>query len=486
MWMILSKLGRYVFSKAALFVVLLVVAVGLVIAYQAVEWVEGHYEERLVRAEENAETIRAEIAERHRSLIDQTDAIQARISEEKRKIDEKQKAISELDEKWAYLKAFFTGGSDEYEREKARIYAEKAEAERRQREFQQNLSAVQEVLRAEDPAAVLLEQHEAEVEDAKRSIKELSVWRGEVKTRVASAFSAVIVPVSIIFVGILIGPIFWRMVLYYAWAPWAQKAVPIQLVEAEEDLGEPAQPMKWSESAPAHELELEAGEVALIRTRFLQSSDEPLGITTRWLWSWRYPLTSLGANQYLLTRLEHQGTVPDNRSVTISDMADGLREVAWVHLKEGESLCFRPSYLAGVTFRGKNPPKIQTRWRIFALQSWMTLQFRFFLIEGECRLIFAAGRGLKPERVRAGANSGKRVNQDMTVAFQPGLSYGSRRAETAFAGYISGQNPLFDDFFSGEGTVAVQQILSEQDRKAGKQEGIWHSLLSGIGKLFGL
>lgn len=485
MWTILSKLLRFIFSRAALFLLLLTVAVVLVVGYQAVEWVEDHYDERLARAEMNAATVRAEIAERHQDLISQTNSIQAKVDEERRKIEEKQAAINGLDEKWQYLKAFFTGGRDEYEREKARIYREKAEAERKAREFQHRLASVQEVLRAEDPAAVLLEQHEEEVAAAKRSINELGSWRSEVKLRIAAALSTVLWPVCLIFMGILIGPFFWRIILYYAWAPFAQGAVPIRLDEINEDEIE-LEPMKWSESHPAHELSLQPGEVALVRTRFLQSSDEPMQISTKWIWSWRYPLTSLGANQYLLTKLEHTGIVPDPRSVTVSDMADGLREVAWVHLREGESLCFRPSYLAGVVFRGEQPPPIQTKWRIFSLQSWMTLQFRYFLIEGDCRLIFAAGRGLKPELVKPGDHSGKRVNQDMTIAFQPGLEYGSRRAETAFAGYISGQNPLFDDFFSGQGTVAVQQILSEQDRKAGKQEGIWHSILSGIGKLFGL
>jgi hypothetical protein len=272
--------------------------------------------------------------------------------------------------------------------------------------------------------------------------------------------------------------------MYFGVAKLLEKGKPIVL---DADPAHVSNDLKWSESRPAQSFKLEPGEELLIKSEFLQSSEESLTKASRILWSWRYPFSSLAAKLSLLTQFHNE--TGDARSVTLSDMEDGVCELAYVELPQGASLVVRPSFLVGALYSGEQP-RVETRWRIFSLHAWITLQFRYFIFSDPCVLIFSAGRGLQPEYLnddlRSGELVGKRINEGMMVAFTPNLRYGSRRAETAISGYIFKGSALFDDYFEGAGSFAAQQVLSGRQREDGRKEHFLEKILGGIGKLIGL
>lgn len=515
---LLQTLFRYLFSKFALFVILLCLAVLGLLLWQGVAAIERYHRENLTVAEQRATELRAEIGERHSQLMEQVQNLRMEVAREARQVEEATTKLREMERKLAWLRAFLTADLKRYEEEMRQAQARIEAAEQRRRLAETRLRKARQILGSEDPAAHLLAMHEDEAKLARSSLEKFEDLQVRAKGWIWRALATVFWPVFLIFLTVTLGPLVWRLLMYFVWAPLAQRARPIRLVGDRSGGGESdggssgGGQVTWSESRPAHLLELEVGEIALLGTRYLQSTNESFRARTQLLWSWRYPMTSLASGQFALTRLEavaendgdlakggDDGAEPRAggwsgcSQVTVSDMEDGLREIAWVELSRGQTLCFRPSFLAGVVFRGDKAPQIERRWQVFSLQAWLTMQFGYFLVSGPCKVIFAAGRGLRVEEVATSLSQlqrvrgGRRINQDMTVAFDPSLSFASRRAETALAGYLMGRNKLFDDFFLGHGQVAAQQVVAPSDRRGmGSEDSFWKSLLSGLGKLFGL
>ena len=136
-----------------------------------------------------------------------------------------------------------------------------------------------------------------------------------------------------------------------------------------------------------------------------------------------------------------------------------------------------------MVFPANQPPRIQSQWRWPFLHAWITLQFRHFVFHGPVRLLLAAPRGVQVEELDRREGVGRRTNQDAVIAFEPGLAYTSRRAET-FLAYWRGANPLFDDYFTGRGKLLSQQVIGKPQR-AGVRK-LWSSLTGVVGKLLGL
>jgi len=275
--------------------------------------------------------------------------------------------------------------------------------------------------------------------------------------------------------AIFLLPTVWNVCAYYGWARAAEYAAPVRLHPE----GGPA--VSASESRPAQRIHLESGEIALVKERFLQSSDEPLRKRTQLVLSWRYLITSLATEFYLLSRIE--GVRSDGAmELILSEQLDGLTELAVVEIPKGGALACRPSFIAAMIYPQDQPPQIRSHWRWLFLHAWITLQFRHFVFHGPVKLLLAAPRGVQVEELDRREGVGRRTNQDAIIGFEPGMAYTSRRAET-FLAYWRGVNPLFDDYFSGRGKLLSQQVIGIPQR-AGVRK-LWSSLTSVVGKLLG-
>jgi hypothetical protein len=273
----------------------------------------------------------------------------------------------------------------------------------------------------------------------------------------------------------MLGPPLARLFIYFVVAPFVSSRQPVRLGAATA-----AQPMIAS-SGTALEIALEPGDVLWVKESFLQASDEALQRRTRWLLDWRIPLTCLAAGLKELVELGNPAA-EISLHATLSSQQDARIELALLDVPMGASVVLRPSFLAGLAGPlGRRAAAIRKHWRVFALQSWATGQFRYFEFVGPCRLVLAGSRGVRAEQVGNGA--GRRVNQDATVGFTPGLSYRPVRAET-FWSYFRGQNPLFDDRFEDGGVVLVQQTSARGE--AAEQRRFLAGMKDGLLRIFGL
>jgi hypothetical protein len=267
-----------------------------------------------------------------------------------------------------------------------------------------------------------------------------------------------------------------RLVAYFLVAPIVSRRRAVRLGPVA-----PTRPVLRAAPGAALTVELEPGEVLWVKERFLQASDEGLGRSTRWLLDWRLPFTCLAAGLTELVELRNPPGGPRRRA-TCSSQADAHVELAEVAVPAGASLVLRPSFLAGAAApAGGRGPAVRRHWRLFALQSWATGQFRYFEFVGPTKLLLAGSRGVRAEAL--GPQAGRRTNQDATIGFTPGLAYRPVRAETFWA-YFRGQNPLFDDLFEGDGVFLCQQTSAPG--AAARNRRFLAECADGLRRIFGL
>ncbi len=275
------------------------------------------------------------------------------------------------------------------------------------------------------------------------------------------------------------GPTLWALALYYGFAVLIGRGRPIRF---EREL--PVMP-QVGESRVSLDTALAPRDVLRIKEKFLQSSDEGVTKSTRFVLDWRIPFTSLACGLTELVELRNPGKTGDYH-VTLSNSNDPHAELAVVDVPVASSVILRPQFLAGVMQPDGRPLRIRRRWQFFRWQAWITGQFRFFEFHGPCRLIVSGSRGVRTECLTGRADNpapARRTNQDATIGFSPNLSYRPVRAET-FWSYYRGMNPLFDDLFSGEGIFILQETAAGGGaEKAGK---FWSSVWNGVMKVFGL
>ncbi len=292
------------------------------------------------------------------------------------------------------------------------------------------------------------------------------------------AWEAIRLPLLISLFLFFFGPTLWSVFSYYVLGSMLGRTRPIVLADAVQD------PIGSTGSQVSFDLPLAPGEMLSIKEEFLQASDETLRKQTRFILDWRFPFTCLACGLFELVEIRN-GT-ERAYSVTTSTQDRPTIEVAVVSVPEGCGVILRPRFLAGIVSRSEEHLEIRRHWRLFSLQAWITLQFRFFEFRGPCRLVVAGSRGVRAEFLDGlglDKPTGRRTNQDSTIGFTPDLRYRSIRAET-FWSYYRGKNPLFDDLFQGTGAFLCQEI-SVKGRAAGAR-AFWKHLWNAVMKVFGV
>ncbi|KPP94831.1 hypothetical protein [Erythrobacter sp. HL-111] len=265
-----------------------------------------------------------------------------------------------------------------------------------------------------------------------------------------------------------------RVLLYHVLAPLAAKWPPMRFGgERGGNADAPAFPPA-GESRVSLAITLGEGEEALVRQDYLQSSSLSSAKRTHWLLDWSHPVASFASGMRFLTAV--RGTGED---VLVSPVKDPLAELAVLEIPRGGAAVVRPSALAGLVRRTGEPVRITTRWRLFSLPAWLTLQLRYFVFHGPVRLVLKGGRGVRIEP----AQRGRIVGQGQLIGFSTDCAYSVIRTET-FWPYFLGREPLLKDRIEqGRGVLLVEEApLAGRSGLRRGFEGAFDAVL----KLFGV
>lgn len=283
-------------------------------------------------------------------------------------------------------------------------------------------------------------------------------------TRLLASAHAVIPTALTILLGIVLAPIGLKAFLYFVIAPMAARCAPITVLAGvcghldgvAERLLAGADRLKVSGVSQA--ITIDPTEELLIHPEYLQSSARLGQKDTRWLLDWSYPLSSLAAGLFGLTRI--RTTASD--TTVVSATQDPLSEVGVLALPPGSALVFQPHRLVGVVQAMDRPVQITRHWRLGSLNAWLTLQLRYLVFHGPVKLVVAGCRGVRVEA----AGQGRSINQAATIGFSANLAYSTVRCET-FGAYLMGKQALFNDHFDGGPGFYVYEEMPHGGQKTG-------------------
>lgn len=285
----------------------------------------------------------------------------------------------------------------------------------------------------------------------------------------AQVLTALSIVLSTIFV-----PIGIKLIFFYGVAPFASRRPPIQ-VSKQGVLASPVNMAHGSEiSIP---IEIKPTEELLIHSDYIQSSQVDTVKTTKWVLDSRYPLTSIAAELYMLTRI-----APDApEMVVVSSGKNPEMKVSLINLPQGSAFVMQPRSLVGVLQERSRPLKITSSCRFNSLHSWLTFQFRYIVLHGPATLVVKGCRGVRLEA----AGHGRLINQAATIGFSANALYSVRRCET-FVSYLRGADELFNDQFAGAHCVYLYEEMPSLHRKGGVGGRGLEGLTDSVLKVFGI
>lgn len=261
---------------------------------------------------------------------------------------------------------------------------------------------------------------------------------------------------------IILTPFLVRLLFWFVLAPVAERRPAIRLVVP----GGPGRTIPPAErSTTSVAILLGATDELLVRQAYLQTTSQGGSKATQWLLDWQHPIASLVSGMSFLTRIRGEGEI-----TTVSAVHDPFAEVAILTLPKGASCVLQPRALAAVVQPIGRPLRITSHWRLTSLNAWLTLQLRYLVFHGPCRLVVKGGRGVRVER----AERGRIFGQAQLVGFSADLAYSVTRNET-FWPYFTGYDQLFKDKVeAGEGV-----LLIEEAPMAGRKSGAARHGLEG-------
>lgn len=231
-------------------------------------------------------------------------------------------------------------------------------------------------------------------------------------------------------------------------------------------------------SGVSKQVEIGPDEEILLHSDYQQSSPVGFRKNTAWLLNGALPFSSILCGMYLLTRFRTRSS--ESGEVTVSSISDKFSEVAVLEVPKGSAVVLQPRALEGVVQKRGESIRITKHWRLFSLHAWLTLQLRYLVFHGPCRLIVHGCRGIKLEP----GDSGRMVNESATLGFCANLKYSITRCET-FWSYFFGKESLFNDNFEGSPGVFICEETPEGNSGGILGRGI-SGLWDGLLKVFGL
>ncbi|WP_152998846.1 hypothetical protein [Sphingopyxis sp. H115] len=284
---------------------------------------------------------------------------------------------------------------------------------------------------------------------------------------------SILLQALLVLAAIVAMPFIIRTIFYYVLAPLAERRASIRIKVP----GAGSAPIPPAENSRVSVLiTLGKSEELLVRQDYLQSTAVGAKKDTRWLLDYRHIFSSVASGLIFLTRIRGEG-----ENTTVSAVRDPFAELAEVNIPRGAACVLHPRALVAVAQPEGQPMRITSHWRLFSLNAWLTLQLRYLVFHGPCRLVIKGGRGIRLEQ----AERGRIFGQDQLVGFSADLAYSVTRTET-FAPYFFGREQLFKDKVEqGSGILIIEEAPLSTHPKGGIRSGLEGAFDASL-KAFGI
>jgi len=270
-----------------------------------------------------------------------------------------------------------------------------------------------------------------------------------------------------------------RSFFYFVAAPIAARRPPILIGKASDACRRPVTGERDAAriSAVSKRVLLSPDEEMLVRHDYCQSKPQMVSARTKWLFDWAYPLSSIAAHMWQLTRIN----TAQAAEIVVSSTVDPLAEIALLELAAGEVFILQARGLVGAVYQRGRRPKIRSHWRLGTLHAWLTLQLRYLSFEGPATLMVKGCRGVRLEA----AASGRSISQQATLGFSAGTAYSTVRNEP-FWPYLLGEQPLLQDRFEGPRACYLYEEVPWSARDGTTRRSPVEAMVDAALKAFGM
>lgn len=261
-----------------------------------------------------------------------------------------------------------------------------------------------------------------------------------------------------------------KLLFYRCLAPRASHAEPIRLVpeaEGKADIAsrDPGSSANRDGGSPVLlNIKVGTGSVVALRPEFFHSATEQCDVSAGAVANRECLSASVLANLWNLTEIRSKS----EGLVTVSTGGLPLQEVAIVDIPTRSAVCVLPAHIVGLLYNDQARPSISKHLRLFNLQAWLTLRFRYLVFHGPVRLIMMGCRGLLLQPV----NQERSVPHAHMVGFSANLEYRVTQTETFWA-YVTKKKQLIRDRFTGgPGVLIVERVPSGWKRRGVREKGL--------------
>jgi len=223
------------------------------------------------------------------------------------------------------------------------------------------------------------------------------------------------------------------------------------------------------------EVEVQKDRPLLVRQGYLAGHD-PRGCKkeTKWFFKKRYPIVSIAAGLWMLTRVYLKND-QSKSSVVIITTEDPDTQIAEIKLENHPGMVIRPAAVAGIS----GPIKLRSKWVFNNLTSYITGQIRYFIFYGTGSIYVKGFKGIEANQPGSEIFS---IDQDKLVGFDSRRNFKASRTETFFA-YSGGKEALVECSFSGEYNMLYELASFEIDKDG--VTSFFNSVIGATGKFFG-
>lgn len=304
-------------------------------------------------------------------------------------------------------------------------------------------------------------------------------WRGSLgaKARLWAErlrVNAILRQAAAALIVILLTPYLIRVFCYLVLAPIAMRRAAIRIQAPACDSAVVITPSQLSQTSIC--VRPDANQELLVRQDYLQSSSHGGSKSTQWLLDWRHPVTSVATGLFFLTRIRGEGDM-----TIVSAVRDPFAEVALLQLPKRAACVLQPRAVAAVVQPIGNPIRVSTRWRLFSLNAWLTMQLRYVIFHGPAKVVIKGGRGVRIEMCERGRVFG----QAQMIGFSADLAYSVTRTET-FWPYFFGREALLKDRVEGGGGVVILEEAPGAGLRGSEMRHGIEGMIDAFLKVFGL
>ena len=268
---------------------------------------------------------------------------------------------------------------------------------------------------------------------------------------------------------VLLIPILWKIIMYYLVARLIELVPPVKAKK-----GDYEKSIQFLASDVSLDHTLNPGEKLYLRSGDWGKKRTDLKASTKFFWSWKFPLVSIAAD--LVELVEFRCTDKRKGRISITSPKPDLF-IGKIQLAGESGMVIRPRYLVGVT----DQIRIRTRWS-FNLHNLISGRVRQIILYGNGTVFVVGSWGvdsLTPEN-----SQDSRIEENLTIAYETKAEYSLCRTET-FWHYLRGNSCLFDLRLRNGAFLTQNNAAAEQNEAKNVFERIFSGVLNGIGSFLG-